>query len=65
MKKCPDCGFENPNDSRFCVKCGAKFSDMELEKNARLLDRDCSRYDPYSDFFTVIKRKEFDYENMC
>ncbi|MDR3552466.1 MAG: zinc ribbon domain-containing protein [Clostridia bacterium] len=24
MKKCPTCGFSNPEDANFCLKCGAK-----------------------------------------
>ncbi|MGB9590338.1 MAG: zinc-ribbon domain-containing protein [candidate division WOR-3 bacterium] len=23
MKNCPNCGAENPDESRYCVKCGA------------------------------------------
>ena len=23
MKKCPSCGTENPDESKYCVKCGA------------------------------------------
>lgn len=24
MKKCPSCGFENPDDAIFCMRCGTK-----------------------------------------
>ncbi len=26
MKNCPSCGAENPDESRYCVKCGALLS---------------------------------------
>lgn len=31
MKKCNKCGFENPNEANFCVKCGAKLNNKNLE----------------------------------
>jgi len=26
LKKCPSCGTENPDEARYCVKCGALLS---------------------------------------
>ena len=27
--RCPKCGYENPNDSNFCISCGTKLEKQE------------------------------------
>lgn len=35
-KKCPSCGFENPQENKECSKCGATLPENPLDKLAAI-----------------------------
>ena len=41
MNKCPNCSFENSDDAKFCIQCGASLEQQEgVSENKESLDQD-------------------------
>lgn len=38
MIVCPKCGFENPEDSNFCNRCGTRLSQHDVTENTLVFD---------------------------
>lgn len=34
MKSCPNCGFENSDDSKFCISCGGGLCEVKVPEAA-------------------------------
>ena len=37
---CPECGGENPQESKYCINCGIKLTDNELENETEKVQED-------------------------
>ena len=42
MKKCLSCGFENPDEGKFCKKCGTKLEEKKLAKFCRFCGKEAA-----------------------